>query len=504
LIVTIIVPGKPKPPIIVDPIVDGPVTVQVGRPGPQGPEGDPGQGVPVGGTTGQVLTKNSATNYDTSWQPAGGGGVSDGDKGDITVSGSGTVWTIDAGAVTDAKVSDVAWGKLTGIPAPISGTTAAFTTAQETKLAGIATGATANAADAFLLARANHTGTQAAGTITGLAAVATSGSASDLGAGTLPAARLAAFGSGDVSFASGGGAGTIANNAVTLAKMADMATASLIYRKTAGTGDPEVNTLATLKTDLGLTGTNTGDQTITLTGDVTGTGTGSFAATIAADAVGNTKLANMAANTVKVNATASSADPSDLAVPVNTVLGRLAGDIVAAQVDTDQIANRAVSFAKIINITANTVLTRAAATNGNMGETALSASQLLGRGSTGDIAAITLGTNLSMSGTTLNASGGGGATNLAWDAATSTVTSDTGTDATLTAFNSTQAGLAPASGGGTTNFLRADGTWAAAGGGGISDGDKGDITVSGSGTVWTVDRNVQFGRPLAMRRGFHF
>jgi hypothetical protein len=43
----------------------------------------------------------------------------------------------------------------------------------------------------------------------------------------------------------------IANGAVTLAKMANMATSSLIYRKTAGTGVPEVNTLATLKTDLG-------------------------------------------------------------------------------------------------------------------------------------------------------------------------------------------------------------------------------------------------------------
>lgn len=39
-----------------------------------------------------------------------------------------------------------------------------------------------------------------------------------------------------------------------------MATGSVVYRKTAGTGAPEVQTLATLKSDLGLTGTNTGDQ----------------------------------------------------------------------------------------------------------------------------------------------------------------------------------------------------------------------------------------------------
>lgn len=49
--------------------------------------------------------------------------------------------------------------------AVLDATTASFTTAKDTKLSGIATGATANSTDAFLLARANHTGTQTASTI---------------------------------------------------------------------------------------------------------------------------------------------------------------------------------------------------------------------------------------------------------------------------------------------------------------------------------------------------
>jgi hypothetical protein len=59
-----------------------------------------------------------------------------------------------------------------------------------------------------------------------------------------------------------------------------------------------------------------------------------------------------------------------------------------------------------------------------------------------------------------------GTTDLSYDAGTRVIASSTGTDATLPLFTSTQAGLAPSSGGGTTNFLRADGTWAAPAGGG--------------------------------------
>ena len=52
----------------------------------------------------------------------------------------------------------------------------------------------------------------------------------------------------------------IADGSITVAKMANVATGTVFYRKTAGTGVPEVQTLAILKADLGLSGTNTGDQ----------------------------------------------------------------------------------------------------------------------------------------------------------------------------------------------------------------------------------------------------
>ena len=177
---------------------------------------------------------------------------------------------------------------------------------------------------------------------------------------------------GDVT--SVGNASTIAANAVNSAKIADgtvtladqanIATGSLIYRKTAGAGVQEVNTLATLKTDLGLTGTNSGDQTITLTGDITGTGTGSFTTAIAANAVVTGDI---------LDGTILNADLATM--PASTYIGNNTGAVGVP------------AYITATEVTAN-----------------------------------------------------------------------------LNLFTSVLKGLVPLSGGGTTNFLRADGTWAAAGG----------------------------------------
>lgn len=146
-----------------------------------------------------------------------------------------------------------------------------LTATQVRSILNVEDGATANSPDATLLDRANHTGVQLIATI------------SDIDGDK-----------GDITVTASGATWTVDPAAITLAKQANVATATVFYRKTAGDGAPEVQTLATLKTDLGLTGTNSGDQTITLTGDVTGAGTGSFATEIAADAVGAAELADTA------------------------------------------------------------------------------------------------------------------------------------------------------------------------------------------------------------------
>jgi len=75
--------------------------------------------------------------------------------------------------------------------------------------------------------------------------------------------------------------------------------------------------VSTIKTKLGistLSGSNTGDQTITLTGDVTGSGTGSFASTIANGAVTYAKIQNVTAGKLLGSTNASAASPGEITV----------------------------------------------------------------------------------------------------------------------------------------------------------------------------------------------
>jgi len=94
--------------------------------------------------------------------------------GDVT---GATALTIANDAVTNAKAANMATATIKGRTTAGTGDPEDLTDTQVRTLLNVADGATANSTDATLLARANHTGTQAVATITGLGTAATTAAA---------------------------------------------------------------------------------------------------------------------------------------------------------------------------------------------------------------------------------------------------------------------------------------------------------------------------------------
>ena len=170
----------------------------------------------------------------------------------------------------------------------------------------------------------------------------------------------------------------------------------------------------------------TGNQTVTLSGDITGSGATAITATIANSAVTNAKLANMAANSIKGNNTGISAAPIDLTgTQVTAMLGLFSSTLQGLAPSS---GGGTANFLRADG-------TWAAPPGGAGGVSSINTL-------TGALTFSSANAGLSIS------------------AAGTTIT------LTPNLFTSTNPGQVPASGGGTTSFLRADGAWATPPGGG--------------------------------------
>jgi hypothetical protein len=240
-----------------------------------------------------------------------------------------------------------------------SGDIVAATPAELRTLLNVANGATANSSDATLLDRANHTGTQTAATISDFTTAVQALSINGLSEDTNPTMSGVLSTNGyQVKFSQGA---TVAS-ATTLTLGTDGNTFPISGTTTiTGINTVGVGSWIKLRFTTALQLTHSGSFLLpgsanitTASGDIATFyefSTGSWRCddysrangtpiALGANTVTNTVANDMAANTVKANNTASTADPSDVAMATNTVLLRAGSNIEALAMGASTILAR--------------------------------------------------------------------------------------------------------------------------------------------------------------------
>jgi len=439
----------------------------------------------------------------------GGGEPSDGDKGDITVTSSGLVWTIDNGVVGTAKLggditvagkallddADASAQRTTlGLGTAATANTGDFAAAVHTHTLANVTDVTMTVANLNSLddgvnsslhfhdtdrARANHTGTQTASTISDFDTSADARIAAAVGVTVASQAHVGSGGTAH-SNATTSVAGFMSSTDKTkLDGIAAGAEVNVNADWNAVSGDaqilnkPTVPTLTSqLTNDSGFISSTSGDWSGTFDGQE---GTYYLAR---ANHTGSQLLSTIS------DVTITSTNLNTLDDGLNTTLHFHDSDRSRSNHTGTQLSSTVSDFSEAVddrvnsllvagsNITltyddpTNTLTIASAGGGGGVSDGDKGDITVSGSGATWtiDSGAVTLAKQANLAANSIQGNNTG-------SPATPLALTGTQTTAMLDEFTSALKGLAPASGGGTSNFLRADGSWAApAGGGGLSLG----------------------------------